>query len=377
MATGQAAAAPILIATRNQGESEIEAASSGGLDGLLANGNFEVSPKSSDLNKTLIVGKHSLPNWVIHGHVEYISGGAQPGDMFFAVAKGDHAIRLGNHASISQNITVKLGKLYALTFGASRSCPQDEMLRVSVPPLSGDLPLQDVYRSSGGDKYAWAFSVPKSTRSDVTTVTVIFLNTGIQEDSSCGPLLDNIAIKELLPTFPMRDNLVRNGGFEQGPLVLKNSRSGVLLLPRQIDAISPLPGWIIEPDRAVRFIDSAHFSVPYGQYAVELVAGPDSTITQVIRTIAGKPYNLTFVFGDAKNNCHARLLVKAIAANATAVVQFQSHGKGGFVPVSLKFNAIGSRTRITFSGTSYHTKLRQPGNLCGPVLDQVRVYPVS
>ncbi|KAJ0982673.1 hypothetical protein J5N97_010928 [Dioscorea zingiberensis] len=355
------------------------AASSGGLDGLLANGNFEVSPKSSNINKTLIVGKHSLPNWVIHGHVEYISGGPQPGGMFFAVAHGVHAVRLGSHASISQNITVKLGKLYALTFGASRTCPQDEKLRVSVPPLSGDLPLQTLYSSNGGDTYAWAFSVsvPKSTGSNVTTVPVIFLNTGIQEDSSCGPLLDIVAIKELLPPFPTRDNLVKNGDFEEGPHVFKNSTSGVLLPPRQEDAISPLPGWIIESLKAVRFIDSAHFSVPYGQYAVELVAGRESAIAQVIRTVDGKPYNLTFVIGDGKNGCHGKMLVEAFAANATVKVPFESHGKGRFVAGSLKFNAIGSRTRITFFSSFYHTKDHDVGSLCGPVLDQVRVYPVS
>ncbi|KAL6123578.1 hypothetical protein ACLB2K_076099 [Fragaria x ananassa] len=87
--------------------------------GLLANGNFEEPPKPSSLKKTVLIGKNALPKWEINGFVEYISGGPQPGGMYFAVAHGVHAVRLGNEASISQTIKVKPGSLYALTFGAS------------------------------------------------------------------------------------------------------------------------------------------------------------------------------------------------------------------------------------------------------------------
>ena len=55
--------------------------------------------------------------------------------------------------------------------------------------------------------------------------------------------------------------------------MLKNSTVGVLLPPKQKDATSPLPGWIIESLKEVQFIDAAHFSVPAGQYAVELGPG--------------------------------------------------------------------------------------------------------
>nr|CAD1818438.1 unnamed protein product [Ananas comosus var. bracteatus] len=167
------------------------------LDGFLPNGNFEISPRKERLNKTVIVGKHSLPNWTIHGLVEYVSGGPQPGGMFFAVPHGVHAIRLGNDASVSQNITtVRPGALYSLTFSATRTCAQDEVLRVSVPPLAGDLPIQTLYSSTEPDTYAWGFSAFNST------VQVIFHNPGVQEDPRCGPLLDAVAIKELFPLSP-------------------------------------------------------------------------------------------------------------------------------------------------------------------------------
>ncbi|XP_072986906.1 protein TEEBE-like [Typha latifolia] len=340
------------------------------LDGLLPNGNFEISPLKHKLNNTVIIGKHSLPNWIIHGLVEYVSGGPQPGGMFFAVPHGVHAVRLGNEASISQNITVKPGSVYSLTFSATRTCAQNEVLRVSVPPLSGDLPIQTLYSSSGADTYAWGF------RATGATAQVIFHNIGVQEDPSCGPLLDAVAIKELFPPVPTRGNLVKNGDFEEGPHVFKNSTSGILLPPKQLDNTSPLPGWIIESLKAVRFIDSAHFSVPFGQYAVELVAGRESAIAQVIRTVSNRFYNLTFMVGDAKNGCHGSMLVEAFAGNGTVKVPYESHGKGtGYKTASLKFLATANRTRLTFYSSYYHTD--NTGSLCGPVLDQVRVYPLK
>jgi hypothetical protein len=166
--------------------------------GYLDNGNFEEQPKPTDLKKTVLVGKYALPKWEIDGLVEYISGGPQPGGMFFAVAHGVHAVRLGNEASISQTIKVKPGSLYALTFGASRTCAQEEVLSVIVLPQKGDLPLQTLYSSNGGDTYAWGF-IPISD-----TVTVKFHNPGVQEDPACGPLLDAVAIKELFPPRPTR-----------------------------------------------------------------------------------------------------------------------------------------------------------------------------
>jgi hypothetical protein len=164
------------------------------------------------------------------------------------------------------------------------------------------------------------------------------------------------------------DNLIKNEGFEIGPQVFKNSTVGVLLPPKQKDATSPLPGWIIESLKAVRFIDAAHFSVPAGQYAVELVAGRESAIAQD---------NLSFVVGDAKNGCHGSMLVEAFAGNVTQKVPFESVGNGGFKPASFRFVAAGVRTRVTFYSSYYHTKVSDGVSLCGPVLDQVKVQPLK
>lgn len=125
--------------------------------------------------------------------VEYVAGGPQPDGFYFAIPRGAHAVRLGNEASISQTINVKSGTTYSLTFAATRTCAQDEVLRVSVSGRSSDLPIQTLYSSDGGDTYAFAF-VANTSR-----VKISFHNPGVQEDPACGPLLDAIAIKEMLP----------------------------------------------------------------------------------------------------------------------------------------------------------------------------------
>ncbi|KAL2926113.1 KaiC-like protein 2 [Bienertia sinuspersici] len=334
--------------------------------GLIPNGNFEEPPKQ--LKNTKIIGKFSLPKWEINGLVEYIHGGPQPGGMYFPVAHGHHAVRLGNEASVSQLVPVKPGASYALTFGATRTCAQNEVLRVSVPPFHGDLPIQTLFSTDGTDAHAFGF---KAT-SKVAKIT--FHNPGVQEDPACGPLIDAVALKELLPIYPQKGNLIRNGGFEEGPFRLLNTSNGILLPPRAEDKSSPLPGWLIESLKPVKFIDKRHFNVPFGRSAIELVAGRESAIAQIIRTVPNKMYTLTFSVGDAKNGCHGSMLVEAFAGRDTVKVPFESKGKGEFRTVSMKFKAVSDRTRVTFFSSYYHTKVDGFGILCGPVLDEVKVF---
>ncbi|KAG7945710.1 hypothetical protein I3843_14G003500 [Carya illinoinensis] len=300
-------------------------------------GNFEERPKPNDLKKTVLKGKYALPNWEINGLVEYISGKPQPSGMYFTVAHGVHAIRLGNEASISQTEKVKLGALYALTFGASRTCAQKEVLGVLVPPQNGDLPLQTLYNSNGGDTYTWGFIAASNV------VTVTFHNPETQEDPACGPFLDAAAIKELFPPWPTTDNLVKNPSFEEGTYRLVNSSHGILLPPRQEDHTSPFPGWIIESLKVVKFINSKHFSVPFGLAAIKLVVGRE----------------------NAKNGCHRSMMVEAFAAKDTLKT------------ISFKFKSLSTRARITFFNSFYHTRIDDFGSFCGPILDQVRVVPIA
>uniref|UniRef100_A0ACD5ULW3 Uncharacterized protein n=1 Tax=Avena sativa TaxID=4498 RepID=A0ACD5ULW3_AVESA len=341
-------------------------------DGVLTNGNFAMSPRK--LNNTVIVGGDSLPGWALRGHVEYVSGGPQPGGMYFPVPAGVHALRLGGLASAAQALVVRPGVAYALTFAATRTCAQDEALRVAVSPsLSepADVPVRTFYGTDAADAWAWGF------RASERDAQIVFSNPAAQDDLACGPLLAAVAIKELAAPLPSKDNLIRNGGFEVGPPAIKNSTAGVLLPPKQKDATSPLPGWIIESLRPVRLVDAPHFAVPHGQRAVELVAGRESAIAQVIRTVPGRAYNLSFAIGDARNGCHGAMLVHALAGNATTAVPFASSGGGGSKQADLRFVASGHRTRVTFFSSYYHTSARDGISLCGPVLDQVNVQPLK
>ncbi|KAF0907083.1 hypothetical protein E2562_014684 [Oryza meyeriana var. granulata] len=344
-------------------------------DGVLVNGNFAMNPRK--MNDTVIVGRDSLPGWALRGHVEYVSGGPQPGGMYFAVPAGVHALRLGARASAAQAVAVRPGAAYALTFAATRTCaPEDEALRVAVSPsfsAPSDVPVRTLYGAGAADAWAWGF------RAAERDAQVVFSNPadGHDDDPACGPLLAAVAIKELPAPLPSKDNLIRNGDFEAGPAAIPNSTAGVLLPPKQKDATSPLPGWIIESLRPVRLVDAPHFAVPQGQRAVELVAGREGAIAQVIRTAPGRAYNLSFAVGDARNGCEGAMLVHAIAGgNATLAVPYASRGGGGARQASLRFVASGRRTRVTFYSSYYHTSAGDGVSLCGPVIDQVKVQPL-
>ncbi|RYR09463.1 hypothetical protein Ahy_B05g077799 isoform B [Arachis hypogaea] len=103
-----------------------------------------------------------------------------------------------------------------------------------------------------------------------------------------------------------------------------------------------------------------------------------------------------FVLSDPKNRmflcsflivislvCGAYLVGNAFTtkeykqAKDTFKVLFKSEGKGNFRTVSFKFKAIAPRTRLTFYSSFYHTRIDDYGSLCGPVLDQVIVFPVT
>ncbi|CAL0319173.1 unnamed protein product [Lupinus luteus] len=343
-------------------------------DGLVANGQFEVSPKPSDLNGTVVTGgRYAIPSWEISGFVEYIKSGQKQGDMLLVVPEGSYAVRLGNKASIKQKIKVIKGMYYSITFMVARTCAQDEKLNVSVAPDWVVLPMQTLYSSNAWDTYAWSF------QADYSDIEIVFHNPRVEKDEACGPLIDSIALAALYPPKPSNRNVLKNGGFEEGPYVFPNSSSGVLIPPNIVDMSdhSPIPGWIVESLKAVKYIDSNHFSVPQGKRAIELVAGKESAISQVARTIPNKTYVLSFAVGDARDSCEGSLIVEAFAGKETIQVNYESKGKGGFKHVSFKFVAIGTRTRIVFYSSLYTMRSDENhSSFCGPVIDDVTLLSV-
>jgi len=204
--------------------------------GLLPNGNFEDGPpKSALVNGTVVSGANAIPRWETSGFVEYIESGHKQGDMLLVVPQGAHAVRLGNEASIRQRLAVTRGAYYAITFSAARTCAQAETLNVSVSPEWGVLPMQTIYGSNGWDSYAWAF------KAKFDAVTLVIHNPGVEEDPACGPLIDGVAIRALYPPTLVRGNMLKNGGFEEGPYFLPNASWGVLVPPNIEDDHSPLP----------------------------------------------------------------------------------------------------------------------------------------
>ncbi|XP_031394254.1 uncharacterized protein LOC116205739 [Punica granatum] len=337
-------------------------------DGLLPNGNFEHGPKPSDLKGTVVVGgKHAIPHWEISGFIEYIRSGQKQGDMLLVVPEGAFALRLGNEASIKQWLRVVRGMYYSITFSAARTCAQDERLNISVAPDQGVIPMQTLYSSSGWDSYAWAF------QAEFEVAEILIHNPGVEEDPACGPLIDSVAVKALYPPRATNKNLLKNGDFEEGPYLFPNTSWGVLMPPNIEDDHSPLPGWMIESLKAVKYIDSAHFSVPQGKRAVELLAGKESAIAQIARTIPGKTYDLTFSVGDASNSCAGSMIVEAFAGRDTLKVPYESKGKGGFKRAVLRFKAVSTRTRIMFYSTFYTMRSDDFASLCGPIVDDVKL----
>uniref|UniRef100_A0A0E0LID2 DUF642 domain-containing protein n=1 Tax=Oryza punctata TaxID=4537 RepID=A0A0E0LID2_ORYPU len=177
-------------------------------DGVLVNGNFAMSPRK--MNATVIVGRDSLPGWALRGHVEYVSGGPQPGGMYFAAAPGVHALRLGARASAAQAVAVRPGAAYALTFAATRTCARDVeyeealRLRVAVSPsfsAPGDVPVRTLYGAAAADAWAWGF------RAAERDAQVVFSNPAADDHDdglNCGPLLAAVAIKELPAPMPSK-----------------------------------------------------------------------------------------------------------------------------------------------------------------------------
>lgn len=345
------------------------------IDGLLPNGNFEFGPKPHQMKGTKVIGSNAIPNWETSGYVEYIKSGQKQGDMLLVVPEGAFAVRLGDEASIKTKVNVVNGMFYALTFSAARTCAQEEKLNVSVSPNSeekdwGMLPMQTMYSSDGWDSYSWGFLAESNQ------IQITIHNPGMEKDPACGPLIDSVALKALTSPKRTRANMLKNGNFEEGPYIFPNTSWGALIPPNIEDDHSPLPGWMVESLKAVKYIDVAHFAVPEGKRAVELVAGKESALAQVVKTTPEKVYDLTFSVGDAKNSCEDSMIIEAFAGKSTLQVPYQSTGKGGFKKAKLRFKAVSTRTRVRFLSTYYHMKSDHSGSLCGPVIDDVKLLSV-
>ncbi|KAL2484217.1 hypothetical protein Fot_45661 [Forsythia ovata] len=337
-------------------------------DGLLVNGDFETLPPGGFSSEAgFFGGPVTIPGWKSNGTVELVESGQKQGGMILIVPQGKHAVRLGNDAEISQEFKVVKGSLYSVAFSAARTCAQLEALNVSVPPASQTIDLQTLYSVQGWDSYAWAFQAEEED------ARVAFRNTGMEDDPTCGPIIDAIAIKRIYVPDKLKNNAVVNGDFEEGPWMFRNASLGVLLPTNLDEETSSLPGWIIESNRAVRYIDSYHFFVPGGKRAIELLSGKEGIISQMVETKPNKPYTVTFSLGHAGDACKLPLAVMAFAGDQALNIHYTPNSNSTFQTSNLNFTAKAERTRVAFYSVYYNTRTDDMSSLCGPVVDDVRV----
>nr|XP_034581078.1 uncharacterized protein LOC117844490 [Setaria viridis] len=93
---------------------------------------------------------------------------------------------------------------------------------------------------------------------------------------------------------------------------------------------------------------------------MELLAGREGAVAQVVRTVPGRRYALSFTVGDAGNACRGSLVVEAYAGRESVKVAYESEGKGGARRAVLPFRAVAARTRIVFF-SSFYSKCEVPG----------------
>lgn len=170
------------------------------------------------------------------------------------------------------------------------------------------------------------------------------------------------------------ENAVINGDFEEGPWMYRNTSLGVLLPTNLDEETSSLPGWTVESNRAVRYIDSDHYAVPQGRRAIELLSGKEGIISQMVDTKPDKPYTLTFSLGHADDKCKQPLAVMAFAGDQSQNIHYTPNSNSTFQSSSLNFTAKAEKTRIAFYSVYYNTRSDDLSSLCGPVVDDVRVW---
>lgn len=171
--------------------------------------------------------------------------------------------------------------------------------------------------------------------------------------------------------------MVLNGDFEEGPWLFKNESLGVLLPTNLDEEATPLPGWIVESNRAVRYVDSFHFDIPQEKRAIELLSGKEGIISQMVETTPQKDYILSFSMGQGGDKCKEPLAIMAFAGDQAQNFHYTPDSNSTFRREGLNFTAKAERTRIAFYSVYYNTRTDHMSSLCGPVLDDVKVWGAS
>ncbi|KAI6705883.1 hypothetical protein NL676_008845 [Syzygium grande] len=118
-----------------------------------------------------------------------------------------------------------------------------------------------------------------------------------------------------------------------------------VLLPTNLDEdTSSLPSWNIESNRAVRSIDSYHFSVLQGKRAIKLLSGKEGTISLMVKAKPEKDYTLLFALGLVGDKCKQPLAVMAFAGDQAKNIHYTPNANSTFQIASVNFTAKAERT---------------------------------
>ena len=97
----------------------------------------------------------------------------------------------------------------------------------------------------------------------------------------------------------------------------------------------------------------------------------------MVATTPEKQYSLMFTVGSAGDSCQAPLAVVAFAGDQAQNFHYTPMGNATHMPANLTFTAQAERTRVAFYSVYYNTRSDDHSSLCGPVVDEVRVWGVS
>ncbi|GJS18076.1 putative reverse transcriptase domain-containing protein [Tanacetum coccineum] len=240
---------------------------------------FNDARDDSSIGVIILTGKSQTPpicrpdvvsSWKLNGTVKVATSGQKQGGMILIVPEGRHALRLGNDAQISQGVKLEKGEIYSITFSASCTCAQLQSLNVYVPLASQTIDLQTFYSVQGWDTYAWAF------QADQDDASVVFMNLGIEDDPTSGPIINDIAIKKLFVPTKSKDNASRMSNTSDKGTMFGDGAARVCRQLRsspKVSTSSPLvsPSTIINVPQELYSIDvAATFGVSYADDSINL-----------------------------------------------------------------------------------------------------------
>jgi hypothetical protein len=132
-----------------------------------------------------------------------------------------------------------------------------------------------------------------------------------------------------------------------------------------------VPGWTIESVKPSKYIDSAHFKVPQGNKAVELL---ESVLSQTRYRKPESKLRLSFDVRDVGNGCKGSMVVEVFGAQESFKVPYESKGTGGFKTAVFTFFAYAETTRVAFKSSFIGKDMS--GSLCGPEVDDVKLVAI-